>query len=573
MPPGTRLGRYEIIGELGTGGMATVYEGRALSVGGFARRVAIKYLHPHLLRDEQFVQMFMDEGRLAARIHHPNVVGVVDLVLEPNCMYMVSEFVEGDQLLALFRNAREHKTRIPTAISLRIALDMLAGLHAAHELTGDDDAPLRIVHRDVSPHNVLVGADGITRITDFGIAKAEERISTTRDGIVKGKLSYMAPEQPDDAPVDRRADLFSAATVLWECLTSRRLFPGKSDREVLDALLNKPIPSARELVPDLPEVLDEALMKGLARNPDERYATAAEFAEALEGAAVAVGIATPREVARYVEQKSATKLVAERERRRAMTTRELPVYRPSMPDAPAVTTGPVPTAPTAVRTDPGLGPPRDPDDQPTMLSAPHSIRQLRNDIAAVDGAPRDSLPPVAVAAPPVPAATPAPALTKPATAPAKPAHDDERRTRVWPLALAVLFAGSALGYGIWWMTRPAPTVNTVATMTATAPAPAQPAPLAQDLAPAPPEPAAPAPPPPVETSPTPAVTPPTALAPPSSPPVEGAPRTAVTPRAARPRPTVHTTAPSAPAAPARPAPEGATDTPAAPAGPRLPRHI
>ncbi len=306
MPPGTRLGRYEIIGELGTGGMATVYEGRALSVGGFARRVAIKYLHPHLLRDEQFVQMFMDEGRLAAGIHHPNVVAVVDLVLEAQCMYMVSEYVEGDQLLALFKSARDAKTRIPAPIAIRIALDMLAGLHAAHELAGDDGTPLRIVHRDVSPHNVLVGADGITRITDFGIAKAEERISTTRDGIVKGKLSYMAPEQPDDMPVDRRADLFSAATVLWECLTSRRLFPGRSDREVLEALLRKPIPTLREVVPELPAELDEVLMKALARNPDERYDTAAEFAEALEVGARGVGVATPREVARYVELKSAS---------------------------------------------------------------------------------------------------------------------------------------------------------------------------------------------------------------------------------------------------------------------------
>ena len=383
MPPGTRLGRYEIIGELGTGGMATVYEGRALSVGGFARRVAIKYLHPHLLRDEQFVQMFMDEGRLAAGIHHPNVVAVVDLVLEPQCMYMVSEYVEGDQLLALFKTAREAKTRIPAPIAVRIALDMLAGLHAAHELVGDDGTPLRIVHRDVSPHNVLVGADGITRITDFGIAKAEERISTTRDGIVKGKLSYMAPEQPDDLPVDRRADLFSAATVLWECLTSQRLFPGRSDREVLEALLRKPIPRVRDIVPELPVDLDEVLVKALARDPDERFDTAAEFAEALEVGAHDIGIATPREVARYVELKSASKLGAERQRRRAMTTKELPVYRPSMtsdghPVAPSATSSPAP-ATTSVSTEPGLGPPppRDPDDQPTMLSAPHAIKSIR----------------------------------------------------------------------------------------------------------------------------------------------------------------------------------------------------
>ena len=188
MAPGTRLGLYEILGILGTGGMATVYLGRAHAVGGFQRLVAIKYLHPHLLRDEEFIQMFLDEGRLAARIHHPNVVATVDLEQNDLGIYIVSEYIEGDQLLGLYKKARARDERIPAPVTVRIMLDVLSGLHAAHELTDDDGKPLQIVHRDISPHNVLVGSDGISRLTDFGIAKAEERISTTREGIVKGKL-------------------------------------------------------------------------------------------------------------------------------------------------------------------------------------------------------------------------------------------------------------------------------------------------------------------------------------------------------------------------------------------------
>jgi len=323
---GTRLGRYEVVSELGTGGMATVYLGRALAAGGFQRLVAIKVLHPHLLRDEQFVQMFLDEGRLAARIHHPNVVATLDLEHTVHGLYIVSEYIEGDILLGLYKNARAQEKRIPFGVTLRIVLDALGGLHAAHELADDLGNPLKIIHRDVSPHNILVGSDGIARITDFGIAKAEERISTTRDGIVKGKLSYMAPEQPNDMPIDRRVDIFSAATVLWECLTGRRLFPGKTDGEVLQALLHKPITRLREVDPTMSPALDEVLAKALARDPDARFDTAADFADALEAAASPPGIANARAVAQYVKEVASAKITAEHERRR-LTTRDLPLFR------------------------------------------------------------------------------------------------------------------------------------------------------------------------------------------------------------------------------------------------------
>ncbi len=369
MSAGTRLGRYEIVSDLGAGGMATVYLGRALSVAGFQRLVAIKLLHPHLLRDETFVQMFLDEGRIAARIHHPNVVGTLDLERSPEGLYIVSEYIEGDQLLGLYRAARDTEQRIPRSIALRIAIDVLAGLQAAHDLTDDLGTALRIVHRDVSPHNILVGSDGISRITDFGIAKAEERIADTRDGIVKGKLSYMAPEQTNDSPLDRRADLFSLGTVLWECLTGRRLFPGKTDGEVLQALLNRPIPRLRAVDAELPEALDGVLARALDRDPTRRWQSAREFSDALEGAVAASDIASYRVVADHVKQVAAPKIIAEHERRRA-TTRDLPVYRPNAESLRAITGIPSPgrasVPPPAPNPLPAVG---NADEAPTQMQA------------------------------------------------------------------------------------------------------------------------------------------------------------------------------------------------------------
>ena len=417
LPAGTRLGRYEVVSELGTGGMATVYLGRALAAGGFQRLVAIKVLHPHLLRDEQFVQMFLDEGRLAARIHHPNVVATVDLEHTAHGLYIVSEYIEGDILLGLYKNARALEKRIPFGVTLRIVLDALAGLHAAHELADDLGNPLKIIHRDISPHNILVGSDGIARITDFGIAKAEERISTTRDGIVKGKLSYMAPEQPNDLPIDRRVDIFSAATVLWECLTGRRLFPGKTDGEVLQALLHKPISRLREVDPTLSPALDAVLAKALARDPDARYDTAADFADALEAAAGPAGVANSRAVAQYVKEVASAKITAEHERRR-LTTRDLPLFRGAPSQVRPIERGSVPPpGPTSDR------PPEPPRATPSQPSIPTRLPPL----PATHMAPPPPPPPAdaRISTPPLEpsayAASAAPLPPPPAAPPATPA--------------------------------------------------------------------------------------------------------------------------------------------------------
>jgi serine/threonine protein kinase len=328
-----------VITEIASGGMATVFLGRALGAAGFQRLVAIKCLHPHVAKDQEFVEMFMDEARLAARIRHPNVVATQDLENGDEGLFLVMDFVDGDGLLGLLRGVFKERKRVPIPIALRIVLDVCAGLHAAHELTGQSGEPLRLVHRDVSPHNILVGVDGIARITDFGIARAEERLSVTRDGQIKGKIAYMAPEQTSGTPVDRRADLWSLGVVLWECLAGRRLFFGQNDGEVLRNLLVHPIPGLKEFVPEIPEALDRAVMKALARDPDERYATAAEMAEALEQAGGSVGIASARAVGAFVREISGARIEALHAAARAAagdssTSAVRPVTRSKLPTDP-----------------------------------------------------------------------------------------------------------------------------------------------------------------------------------------------------------------------------------------------
>ncbi|MFO0651583.1 MAG: serine/threonine-protein kinase [Polyangiales bacterium] len=274
-----RIGRYTFVREIASGGMATVFLARARD-GGVERDVAIKRLHPHLATEDEFVSMFFDEARLAARIRHPNVVATLE-VDDLDGLSIVMEYVDGPTLLEMARCEARRGARLPPPVVARVALDLLAGLAVAHDLRGDDGAPLELVHRDVSPHNVLVGVDGVARLTDFGIARASVRLSHTRDGQMKGKIAYMAPEQVVADACDRRADLFAAGVVLWELFSGRRLFAGSSDAQILYALLQGQIPSVRSVVPDLPEGLDATLAKALSRDPDARWSSAAEFAAAL----------------------------------------------------------------------------------------------------------------------------------------------------------------------------------------------------------------------------------------------------------------------------------------------------
>lgn len=292
------LGRYEVLEEIAQGGMATVYLGRARGAANFERLVAVKVCLPHLRGDEEFSGMFLDEARLAARIHHPNVVATLD-VGDEEALYLVMEYIEGDKLSTLIKRASIKQQRIPLGVTTRVMIDALSGLHAAHELKDSTGEPLNLVHRDVSPHNVLVGVDGIARISDFGIAKAEARATVTREGSLKGKMSYMAPEQLAGRPVDRRADIYAAGVVLWECLAGRRLFRADSEVETFNLVLQNKIISPSTLWPEVPPELDAIVLRALALDPDKRFSTAAEFAEALEE--LPIRLAPARSVANTVE--------------------------------------------------------------------------------------------------------------------------------------------------------------------------------------------------------------------------------------------------------------------------------
>jgi eukaryotic-like serine/threonine-protein kinase len=299
-----RIGRYDLVAELASGGMATVYLARLSGVGGFQRTVAIKVLHPHLAYDGEFVEMFLDEARLAAMIHHPNVVPIQEVEEGEHGYYLVMDYIEGDTFAALLSRAAAAGQPVPQEVVLRIGLDMLAGLHAAHELHDERGNLIGVVHRDVSPQNVLVGTDGITRLTDFGVARAASRLSATRAGQLKGKLAYMAPEQASgDENLDRRADVFSAAVVLWEALALRRLFKASNEAATLSRVMNEPIRSPADFNPSVPAAVAQVILYGLSRDVNGRYATSAQFAEALEMAARhTTAIATNREVAAYVAQ-------------------------------------------------------------------------------------------------------------------------------------------------------------------------------------------------------------------------------------------------------------------------------
>jgi hypothetical protein len=284
--------------QFAAGGMATLHYGRLLGTAGFSRTVAIKRLHAHLSEDPDFVAMFLDEARLAARIHHPNVIQTLDVESSEGEIFVVLDYVHGDSLSRLLREARRIGEPVTPELVCAILFGALEGLHAAHEARDPKGDPLELVHRDVSPHNILIGTDGIARVLDFGVAKARGRAQTTRVGQLKGKLSYMAPEQLRGGKVTRRSDVFSAAVVLWEALTGTRLFQGDDEGEVVNRLLTEDIPSPRQYAPGVSRELEAIVMRGLERDPADRFPTARHMALALEDLSL---MATPIEVGVWVE--------------------------------------------------------------------------------------------------------------------------------------------------------------------------------------------------------------------------------------------------------------------------------
>jgi len=293
------LGRYMLCDVIGGGGMAKVHIGRVIGAAGFSRVVAIKRLHPECALDPQVSAMLIDEARLVSRIRHPNVVPTLDVVAIGEELLLVMEYVHGISIAQLNRLARAKNERVPLAIASRLIIDVLAGLSAAHEAKSERGRLLDLVHRDVSPQNVLVDVSGLARIVDFGIAKAEGKLVMTRQGQIRGKLDYMSPEQIRGDDVDRRTDLYAVGVVLWELVCGRRLF--ERQPKDLAKLVQEPRtridrPSKHRGEDAAP--LDRVLERALATNRDDRFSDADEMA-------AAVGAACPpastKEVGAYVD--------------------------------------------------------------------------------------------------------------------------------------------------------------------------------------------------------------------------------------------------------------------------------
>lgn len=276
------VGPYAIHDEIGSGGMATVHLGQLRSTSGFTRIVAIKKMHSELARSPEFVSMFLQEARLASRIQHPNVVAALDWIATDTAAFLIMEYVHGVSLDQALRWTNETHKRVPLAVASALLIGTLLGLHAAHEAVDENGKNLGIVHRDVSPHNVLVGVDGLARVLDFGIAKAAERAQHTKTGEVKGKLGYIAPEQLFHDRIGREADIYSCGVMLWEIVVGRRLFEKESQGQMLMRIANNQLDTPRSVDPSISPEVEAVIMKALAPLPESRYRTALEFATALE---------------------------------------------------------------------------------------------------------------------------------------------------------------------------------------------------------------------------------------------------------------------------------------------------
>jgi len=386
------VGRYVVHAEIAAGGMATVHVGRLLGSAAFARIVAIKRLHPQFAKDPEFVAMFLDEARLAARVRHPNVVPVLDVVSEGGELFLVMEYVEGESFSKLIGASRRRGYPPPARIAAAIVAQALHGLHAAHEAHDERGEPLAIVHRDMSPQNVLVGTDGVARVLDFGVAKAVGRAQITREGELKGKLPYMAPEQiRRRGEITRRVDVYSAGVVLWEALAARRLFDGEGEGEILSAVLDgaSEPPSAEE--PSVPRELDEITMRALRRDPNERFATALEMALAIERV---IGIVSPAEIAAWAVDLGRESLAA---RAQAVA---------GMESSPGIATAHATPLLDETATMPVVIPPDPMDDIDSMITVPRAPpRDPMDEIDEMVTVPRPQrkVPTVIVAAEPPPA--------------------------------------------------------------------------------------------------------------------------------------------------------------------------
>jgi eukaryotic-like serine/threonine-protein kinase len=278
------MGKYKLLRRIGTGGMAEIFLARQQGPEGFQKTIALKRILPHLCQDESFIQMFLQEARVAARVSHPNVVQILDLGQIDGRYFIAMEYVKGSDLRTILRVSRALGAHIPIPIVCRIGSDVCAGLSAAHGHRDDSNTPAPIVHRDISPHNILVAESGVCKITDFGIAKAADSVSDTVSGVLKGKLTYLAPERLLNVcdPLDVRPDLFSIGVVLYECITGVHPFRRENEGATVHAILNEEPEPLSSYVAEVPDGLERIIRRALSKIPDERYFEAQLFRRELE---------------------------------------------------------------------------------------------------------------------------------------------------------------------------------------------------------------------------------------------------------------------------------------------------
>lgn len=299
-PESLSFGKYRYVVDLGSGGMGDVFLAVAQGPQGFNKLQVIKRLRPELAQDPEFLSMFLNEARIAARLNHPNVVQTNEVSEQNDEYFIAMEYLEGQSLYALVKRAQAQRTRVPLAIHLHVLSEVCVGLQHAHDLVDFDGTPLALVHRDCSPQNVFVTYEGEVKVLDFGIAKAADSATVTRTGVLKGKVPYMAPEQLEGHDVDRRADVFAVGAMLWEAAAGVRLWKGLNDVQVAHRLMEGQIPRPSDFEPNVDPKLQAIVMKALAIDRNQRYQTAAELHTAIDAYVAKLGGVKRREVGKYV---------------------------------------------------------------------------------------------------------------------------------------------------------------------------------------------------------------------------------------------------------------------------------
>ncbi|MBK8235883.1 MAG: serine/threonine protein kinase [Deltaproteobacteria bacterium] len=337
------LGKFTLVEQIGEGGMARLYLARSRGIGGFEKLVVVKQVLPRLADDAEFVERFLQEARLSASLDHPNIAAVYEVGSDPSGYFYAMEYVRGRDLYKLLRRARELGHTLQLDEILAIITALCAGLHHAHMHVGADGRSLGIVHRDISPSNVLLGFEGAVKLADFGVAKVRSAQISTEAGTLRGKIAYMSPEQCRGEPLDRRSDVFAVGVLLWELLTGQRMRRGDSDIALVRQIADDEPPSPRPLRPDLPVELETIVMRALAREPSRRHGSAQALQHELEAFADAAHlVAAPRTVAALMQSLFAAEI--ERETTDAEHARTVALRREAAEATPATATVPPPRA-------------------------------------------------------------------------------------------------------------------------------------------------------------------------------------------------------------------------------------